>query len=206
MYQKVLVWDLPTRLFHWTLVVSFFGAYFTADSEYRYYHVMFGYTVLGLICFRLVWGWIGPRYARFGQFVAGPTAVVRHVRDLVRGHPEHHLGHNPAGALAVVLLLLLGFVSGVSGRLCYVEAWREPMELVHEWSSDIMLAVVAAHVLGVAVMSRLAHENLVWAMFTGRKLGVADQTIGSARPFPAVLLLCAIVGFWLLALPGDPFG
>lgn len=205
MKRKVLVWDLATRLFHWTMAVSFFGAYFTAESEYRYFHVMFGYSLLGLVGFRLFWGCVGPKYVRFSQFVRGPVTVYRHFFGLVKGRADHHIGHNPAGAMAVMLLLLLGVISAVSGRLCYVEALRDPMEVIHGLASDIMLIVVAGHVLGVVAMSLLSRENLVLSMLTGLKLGRPEQSIHGSRPVSALMLLLLIIGFWIMALPGSPF-
>ena len=150
-------------------------------------------------------GCVGPKYVRFSQFVRGPTTVYRHFLGLVKGRPEHHIGHNPAGAMAVVLLLLLGMISAVSGRLCYVETLRDPMEVIHGLVSDLMLIVVAGHVLGVVVMSLLSRENLVLSMLTGLKLGRPEQSIHGSRPVSALLLLLLIIGFWIMALPGSPF-
>ena len=109
--QKVLVWDAPVRVFHWLMVLSFAGAYLTAESErWRLVHVTLGYTLGGLVAFRLLWGCVGTRHARFANFVRGPAAVMRYLRSLLNEPPEHHLGHNPAGAVAIVLLLLSSIV------------------------------------------------------------------------------------------------
>src|SRR5512139_2829983 len=109
--KGILVWDLPTRVFHWLLALSFAGAYVTAESErWRLVHVTLGYTLGGLLVFRLLWGLMGTRHARFASFVRGPAAVLRYLRSLVSGHPEYYTGHNPAGALAIVALLVLGAV------------------------------------------------------------------------------------------------
>jgi len=104
---KILVWDAPVRVFHWLMVLSFAGAYLTAESErWRLVHVSLGYTMGGLVAFRILWGLLGTRHARFASFVRGPAAVMRYGRALLNGTPEHHVGHNPAGAVAIVLLLL----------------------------------------------------------------------------------------------------
>src|SRR6478672_9751097 len=106
--RKVLVWDAPVRVFHWLMVASFAGAYVTAESErWRLVHVTLGYTLAGLVAFRLLWGLVGTRHARFAAFVRGPAAVASYLRSLLRNAPEHHAGHNPAGALAIVAMLLL---------------------------------------------------------------------------------------------------
>ena len=107
--QDVLVWDLPVRVFHWLLVISFAGAWLTAESEaQQMLHYAFGYSACALILFRIVWGVIGTRYARFSHFIKGPTDTWHHIKSLVTGKGSlrfgSNLGHNPAGALAMVSL------------------------------------------------------------------------------------------------------
>ena len=117
---KILVWDAPVRVFHWLLVLCFAGAYITADSErWRLVHVSLGYTMGGLVAFRILWGLTGTRYARFSSFVRGPSAVMRYVKSMVNGKPEHHVGHNPAGAVAIVLLILLSAALVMTGWSIY---------------------------------------------------------------------------------------
>jgi cytochrome b len=202
MTQRILVWDLPTRIFHWTLALSFAGAFFTAESErWRDIHVLLGYTVLGLIAFRLVWGFVGSRYSLFIEFVRSPAYVTRYLAQLVRGHAEHHVGHNPAGAVAILLLLLLGVASGVSGWAVYEEIGADWLGELHKFTSNVMLAVVLMHIAGVLVTSYLHDENLIVAMITGRKRGAALQAISRGYPWIAILLLTAIIGFWIWAWP-----
>jgi len=120
--RNVLVWDVPVRVFHWLMVLTFAGAYLTAESErWRLAHVTLGYTMGGLVAFRLVWGLIGSRHARFASFVKGPAAVVRYVRSMWGPRPEHHVGHNPAGALAIVLLLAMAVAVTASGCSCITQ-------------------------------------------------------------------------------------
>ena len=122
MTSNTKVWDLPTRIFHWALAASFAGAYVLSESErLRNVHVALGYTVLGLLAFRLVWGFIGPRYARFSSFVHSPVAALRYLRDELRGRAPRYLGHNPAGSWAVLGLLTLGMATGMSGYLNFNE-------------------------------------------------------------------------------------
>jgi cytochrome b len=202
MKQKILVWDRATRIFHWSLVSSFFGAYLTADSDYRVFHVMFGYTLMGLILFRLLWGFVGPRYARFKDFVRGPGTVFAYVKSLLTAEPKHYVGHNPAGALAVVLLLSLGLLLTITGLLSYDEQWGERIGRVHDWISTIMLGVVGIHVGGTLVSSVLHRENLILAMLTGHKEGEAHHSIAGKCSITALLLAGLIAAFWLLAIPG----
>ncbi len=200
---RILVWDLPVRLFHWLLVLSFAGAWLTAESErYRDFHVMLGYSLLGLIAFRLVWGFLGTRYARFSEFVRSPLAAARYMKSLISGKAEHYTGHNPAGAIAIVLLLLLGIASGISGWMTYNEMGGEWVEEGHELFSNLMLAVVGIHVIGVIAGSLAHRENLVRAMVTGYKQGNPSQAILKPRIIPAVLLGLGVAGFWGLWFNG----
>jgi cytochrome b len=197
MKTPILVWDLPTRLFHWMLVASFAGAWLTADSErYRDLHVMLGYTLAGLIGFRLVWGLVGSRYARFSEFVRGPAAVRDYLGSLLAGRPQAQVGHNPAGGVAILLLLALGVVASVTGWAVYEDVGGEWLEEAHELASNAMLALVGVHIVAVLVSSRLHGENLVRSMLTGYKLGEPDAGIRRARPLLALALLAAVVGYW----------
>lgn len=202
---KILVWDAPVRVFHWLLVLSFFGAYLTAESErWRLVHVSLGYTMGGLMAFRILWGLMGTRYARFGSFVRGPSAVMRYLRGLVAGRPEHHVGHNPAGAVAIVLLILFSIAVVATGWALYNDVGGKLVEELHEGAANFMLAIVGLHVAGVAVASWLHRENLVRSMVTGKKDGAPEE--GIRRPWRplAVVVLLAVLGFWWLQWQSAP--
>ena len=170
MSQRTLVWDVPTRMFHWLLAISFAGAFLTAESErYRDIHVMLGYTLLGLIAFRLLWGFVGSRYARFRSFLFKPGEIVAYVTSLLKAKPAHYLGHNPAGSVAVYLLLALGIAVGISGVVVFQDIGGDAWEELHEMASYAMLSVVGLHLAGVLASSVLHRENLVRAMITGFK-------------------------------------
>ncbi len=203
--EKILVWDAPVRVFHWLMVFSFAGAYLTAESEYwRLVHVTLGYTMGGLVAFRIVWGLVGTRYARFSSFVREPSAVMRYLRALLSGKPEHHVGHNPAGAVAIVLLMLSSAVIVASGWAIYNDVGGEWLSELHDIAATAMLLVIAVHVAGVAVSSWLHHENLVRSMVTGNKLGRAEDAIRRRwRPL-AVVILAAALGFWWLQWQSAP--
>ncbi|MBI5278098.1 MAG: cytochrome b/b6 domain-containing protein [Burkholderiales bacterium] len=195
--RGILVWDAPVRVFHWLMVLCFAGAWLTAESErWRLVHVTLGYTMAALVTFRIAWGVFGTRHARFSSFVRGPRAVWRYLTGLVRGSPEHHTGHNPAGALAIVALLVLTLVVTGTGWAVYAETGGEWLEDVHEALASLMLGLVAVHVVAVALSSWLHRENLVRAMFTGRKAGRADEA--ARRPWHgiAALMLAAVAAFW----------
>lgn len=197
MRNRILVWDMPTRLFHWAFASSFVGAFLTAESErWRHVHEGLGYTMLGLLVFRLLWGIVGTRYARFREFVRGPSAVFGYLRALARGRPRRYTGHNPAGAVAIVLLIASGFLICASGWVLEMGVADSLFEEVHEAVANAMLALVALHIAGVALASLLHRENLVFAMWTGYKRGAPHAAIRQSRPVVALLLLLGLSIFW----------
>jgi cytochrome b len=206
---SILVWDAPVRVFHWLMVLSFAGAWLSAESErWRLLHVTLGYTLAALVVFRVVWGLVGTRHARFADFVRGPAAVARYLRSVVKGRPEHHVGPNPAGALAIVGLLALAALVTATGWSTYNEIalpWPAKwMEELHEGAASAMLGLVGLHVLAVIVSSRLHRENLVRSMITGRKAGPSNEGIRSAWRSLAALMLVAVLGFWWLQWQDAP--
>lgn len=197
---KVLIWDWPVRIGHWLLVGAFALAWITGDSEeWRLVHAFAGGTVVGVVLFRLLWGFVGTRHARFASFVRGPQAVFDYVLGLLRGAESNDAGHNAAGGWAIVALLGLGLLSGASGWLVYQDIGSEWLEEVHEALGTGMLAVAALHLAGVIVSSLAHRENLVWAMFTGCKHGQAEDAIAGTRLLVVLLLLGWVAGcaWWL---------
>jgi cytochrome b len=195
--SKILIWDAPVRVFHWLMVLSFAGAYLTAESErWRLVHVTLGYTMAGLVVFRLLWGLVGTRHARFSSFVRGPGAIARYLRALVSGRPEHHAGHNPAGALAIIALLGMTLVVTAAGWATYNEVGGHWLEELHEGAANVMLGIVGVHVAAVLLASWLHRANLIGAMVTGRRRGSPDDGVRSAWRSVALLMLVAVMGFW----------
>lgn len=207
---KVLVWDLPTRLFHWSLAICFAGAWLTSDSErQQLLHLLFGYSLFGLIGFRIVWGFIGSRYARFGSFFKGPGATLRYLGSMAKRQPEHHVGHNPAGAVAVWLLLALGLAVAITGWQMVAGGAGEALEDIHEALATAMLVVVGMHIVGAIVSSVLHRENLPRAMVTGYKSGLRpEEGITRKSGVVALLMIAALAAFWTygLATRQLPFG
>jgi cytochrome b len=202
--SRILVWDLPTRLFHWLLAASFAGAWLTAESErLRDIHVLLGYTFAGLIVFRLIWGLAGSRYARFSSFVAGPRSVFAYLRSLFSRAPQHHIGHNPAGGWAILAMLGLGIVTAVTGYLTFNDLGGHALEEAHEIAASAMLALVVVHVLGVLVSSLVHRENLVGAMVTGYKRGATGEGIRRTGWIAGTALGAAVLALWGAALNGS---
>jgi cytochrome b len=162
------IWDPFVRVFHWSLVGAYVLAWATAE-EWDLLHERLGWFLLALLGLRLVWGLIGTRYARFGDLLRGPGEVRAYLGSLLRGDPEHHAGHNPAGGWMVLALIATLAATALSGVLITRggEAWED----LHEGLAGLSLVLVGVHVLGVLVSSFLHRENLVKTMLTGNKPG-----------------------------------
>jgi len=182
--EQVKVWDPLVRIFHWTLVFSFAVAYITED-EWINLHTLAGYTIGGLLLFRIIWGVIGTRYARFSSFIFSRKEIVSYLKDIVAFRPKHYLGHNPAGGAMVIALLLSLTGAVVTGMSLYgaseysgplADFWAgssqftgDVLEEMHEFFANFTLLLVIAHVAGVVLASFQHGENLVRSMFTGLK-------------------------------------
>lgn len=196
--QKILVWDAPTRLFHWLMVLCFAGAWLTSEGNRLLgVHLTLGYTMVALVGWRVLWGVLGTRYARFANFVRGPQAIGAHLRDMLRPAVSHPVGHNPLGAVSIMLMLALTLLVVASGWV-YFSGGPRLLKDMHEGSAALMLAVVGVHVAGVVFASLMQRENLARSMVNGRKRGQpADAIRWSWWPL-AVLLLGAVLSFWWL--------
>jgi len=184
------VWDPLVRIFHWVLVTAFVVAWATGD-DWMNLHELAGYTIGGLLLFRLLWGLIGPRHARFSDFVRPPREIAAYLADVVRFRARRYVGHNPAGGAMVLALLACLLLTVVSGVLTLgFEEFRGPaagfaaavgdgvadfVEESHELFANLTLLLVFAHIAGVLLASFQHQENLVRAMVTGRKPRVTDH-------------------------------
>jgi len=200
--SQVLVWDLPTRIFHWLLtaglVASFAFAEFSGEhSAWFSAHMIIG-IVLGLmLVLRVGWGIVGSRYARFGSFLYGPSAVLSYVRGAFTGKEHRSIGHNPGSAYAIfAMLILLGAVV-VTGLM--MSGGGEAAEELHEISSYALVAVIVAHIVGVVWYSVRQRENLTLSMFTGTKAGEPSDAIPSSRPISAIVFI-AVIGYVTVSL------
>ena len=166
----IKVWDPLVRLFHWSLVVVFAVAWLSAD-EWDNLHEIAGYVAAALIGFRLLWGLVGPKYARFSQFVRSPAQAARYIGQMIRGREPRYIGHNPAGGLMIIGLLAVLAGTALTGWMYTLDMFggAEWVEGAHEILANLMLVLVAAHVAGVVWASIRHKENLVRAMIVGRK-------------------------------------
>jgi cytochrome b len=207
--KRILVWDIPTRLFHWLLAGSFVLAWLTGESDqWLSVHAFFGYLMLGLIVFRLIWGFAGGHYARFTSFKYGPLAGYAYLRQILSGQAARHVGHNPAGSQAIFLLLALGVAVGLTGIFTLGGEERQGVAAVmtsiatgrmfkeaHEITATLMLLVVIGHLAGVAVESWLHKENLPRSMLTGTKVAELDAPVSRSHAPIGILLLLAVAAF-----------
>jgi len=174
--RRVVVWDLPTRLFHWALFALVVIAYLSAEDEGLAYrvHVAAGYGIGGLLVFRLVWGVIGGRHARFADFARSLSHLRDYLKDLRRLRPRRYVGHNPVGTLMIVAMVatLAGvLLTGLYGG-----------EDLHELLGELIVVLAVIHVLGVLADSLFTGENLVAAMINGRKS--LDEREAAREPGP----------------------
>ena len=180
---QVKVWDPVVRVFHWSLAAAVMLA--LISDEDRGLHEAVGYVALALILIRLIWGFIGPRPARFSSFVQPPSAILAYLRDVARFRARRYLGHNPAGGAMILLLMATVVTAGISGWLSQTDrffavAWVEDL---HSASANLLIALIVFHVIGVALSSLMHGENLVRAMVTGRKpLVTSQETEGQTAP------------------------
>ncbi|MCB1889596.1 MAG: cytochrome b/b6 domain-containing protein [Rhodocyclaceae bacterium] len=168
--KRVRVWDLPQRLFHWSLVACFATAWFTADDAGPVHHWA-GYGAVMLVAFRLVWGFVGSHHARFADFVPRPGELWDYLKRVLRRREPPYLGHNPAAAVMILFLLVAVTAIGISGWWLTTDAgWGSgPGEALHEWLAELTLAAVAVHVTAAIYESIHLRENLVRAMIDGTK-------------------------------------
>ena len=206
---STLVWDPLVRFGHWALVAAFAVAYFSAEEEAGGpdpLHVWGGYVVGAIVVLRVVWGFVGPRHARFGDFVRSPLVALAYFRDLLYGRAGRYVGHSPAGGAMVIAMLLCLAATVATGLIAYGEEGKAPLAAVlvtdanassneaehrtlaktggeeaestigelHGLLANITVALVVAHIFGVAVASVVHKENLVLAMITGRKRRAGD--------------------------------
>lgn len=166
----VKVWDPFVRVFHWSLAALFLLAYVTGD-EIENVHIIAGYTIAALLALRIVWGIVGPRHARFSDFVRSPRAVLVYLRDVALLRAPRFIGHNPAGGAMVVALIVMLIGTCVTGYMMTTNAYwgSESFEEVHETLANLTVGLIVVHILGVLIASFEHRENLVKAMITGRK-------------------------------------
>jgi cytochrome b len=209
LYLPMRIWDLPTRLFHWSLVALIFTSWLSARENWMRLHVICGLTILTLLLFRVVWGFIGSDTARFTRFLKHPFEAIRHLLHLTRREPDTEVGHNAAGGWMVVVMLAILFVQAGTGLCANDDALTEgPLALmvgkdrsdwlthIHDVNFTLIEIIIALHVLAIVTYRVLKGHNLLAPMITGKKrLPGATQAPAMMHPILAlaVLALSALV-------------
>lgn len=226
--RKIRVWDLPVRLFHWTLVILMVVSYFTGrwGGDWMKFHFWSGYAILTLLLFRIVWGFVGSTTARFSSFVKGPSAAFAHVKEMLGKSGPHDVGHNPAGGAMVVVLIFavlaqvvaglfaadtdLGTVNGPLANLV-PDKTVDKLTAFHKYWINVLLVLAGLHVLAAFVYLAWKRQNLIGAMITGRK--PLDQAVAPGKPVPVIafgsgrlaislLVACAAIVYFIVRLGG----
>ncbi len=182
--KEISVWDPLVRIFHWTLVISFFTAYFTED-DFQTIHTWAGYTIISLLIVRIFWGFVGTKHAKFSDFIYSKQEIIRFIKDTFAFKAKRYLGHNPAGGAMIFLLILSLIITTTTGLFLFaIEEGQGPLaallssdwsvledafEELHEFFANFTLFLVFIHVAGVLVESFIHKENLVKSMINGKK-------------------------------------
>ncbi len=207
--QRVKVWDLPVRIFHWALVLLILFSWWSGKEggNVMQYHMWSGYAIMTLALFRVVWGFCGGSHARFGNFVRGPGAALAYVRTLSERTAGAHLGHNPLGGWNVVLLLACILVQASTGLFSNDDIVTEGplykmvskstsdfLTAIHYYNFYVLLALVAMHIGAVIFYLLYKSDNLIKPMFTGYKLRPAGDPVPPARlaSTPLAVVVAAI--------------
>lgn len=218
MTTKHLIWDLPLRIFHWSFAFTVLACWYTAEQEGELIdlHMQLGYVAIGLITFRLLWGIVGPTHARFSQFVPSPKRLLAYVKNQDKG--ETSAGHNPLGALMVILMIVLVFTQALSGLFINDDIFssgpyygtvsseiEKVMKFLHHNTFDLMIGAIFMHIAAIAFYWRIKKQNLVTPMITGQK-SAKHAKATDAIPHSKIILgciiaiCCAVFVYWLVVI------
>lgn len=215
-----LVWDLPLRLFHWLLVICIGGAWYTSEQqgELVELHMQFGYAILGLAIFRLIWGFVGTRHSKFNHFFPTPTRLANYFKSFKTSSADNYAGHNPLGSLMLLLMIFLIFAQAISGLFIdddifssgpyygTISAEAEKiMKLIHHNAFDFLLAAIGLHISAALYYRLIKKQDFITPMITGKKSSdqvKAEDTIQHSKLFIAILVALLVAGFvyWLVVL------
>ena len=212
---KVRVWDVPVRVFHWLLLALIGFSWWSGDqgNEWMEYHGWSGYAILTLVLFRIAWGFVGSEPARFAHFVRSPRVSYAYLRSVLQRQPKAYLGHNPLGGWMILSLLLVLLVQALTGLFGNDDdAYEAPLAhwlhhstsslitTLHAYNFDLLLGLIGVHVVAVLTHQFLRRDDMIKAMFTGVKTGVAGATAGRMVPNWRALVLLAVMAALVYAL------
>ena len=224
MAEKRLVWDLPLRVFHWLLVLCLAGLWVTAkadadymnwlssrvDATWMQWHFRFGYVVIGLLVFRIIWGFVGPRHARFSNFIPGPSRLFAYLSHGLDRNSLPTIGHNPAGAIMVIVLILMVGTQAFSGLFTSDDivwagpynpavsaAFAEKMGALHHLNYKLLLWVIGLHIVAILFYAFYKRQMLVPAMIHGYKPAThvpEHEAISSSQLLKALVIALLAAG------------
>ncbi len=222
---KQLIWDLPLRIFHWSFALTVLGAWYTSEQEGELIdlHIQLGYVALGLLIFRLLWGVIGPKHARFLSFIPSPKSLMQYLKISKKtvntsDKQQSSAGHNPLGALMVVLMIILIALQAISGLFInddvfssgpyygsFSKEFEQTMSFLHHNTFDFMIAAIVLHLTAIAYYWRVKKQNLVLPMITGKKsahLVSEADAIPHSKIFLAIIVAisCCLFVYWLVVI------
>jgi cytochrome b len=216
--EKRLVWDLPLRLFHWLFATSIFASWYTAEVDEMEIHFWLGYFMIGLVLFRLVWGFIGPKHARFSSFLRSPPAIWMYLK----GKSQQTVGHNPLGGLMVIAMIVLVGLQAAAGLFATDDIiWAGPynpavagetaekLTAFHHYNFNVILGAIVLHLVAIAFYAFGKRQNLVPPMLHGRKHATVvpeHEAIAHSQLLKAAIVI-AVSGaavWWLVSSAPPP--
>lgn len=220
MIKKHLIWDLPLRIFHWALVITIFGSWYTSEQDNGLIdlHLTFGYVTLGLITFRVLWGVWGTKHSQFKNFVPTPYRLISYLKKEERSQTTHSAGHNPAGSLMVVFMLTLILLQAISGLFMNDDIFTSGpyygvvdgdieavLVYIHRNSFDFILGAIALHILTIMFYKKVKKKSLVLPMITGKKSSEdvpEKHAIKHSKIVMALIIALAVAAFiyWLVVI------
>lgn len=218
MTEKHLIWDLPLRIFHWSFAFTVLACWYTSKQgeELVDIHMQFGFVVLALLIFRILWGFIGPKHARFSQFIPIPKVLLAYIKK--PSHRQKIPGHNPLGALMVILMIVLISLQAISGLFINDDVFssgpyynsvskdiQDWMAFIHHNTFDFMIAAIILHIAAIIFYWRVKKDNLVVPMITGKK---TTEQVKPSDAIPhsklilgsVIALCCAAFVYWLVVI------
>ncbi|RYY02536.1 MAG: cytochrome B [Gammaproteobacteria bacterium] len=220
--KTVKIWDVPVRIFHWSLVTLFIAAYVTnlLGPNYFNYHLWAGYGIIVLVVFRILWGFVGTYHARFFNFVRTPVATTKYALSVLRKKDVHYLGHNPLGAVMVIALLLAILVQAVTGLFSNDEIINlgplygyinDDLSLkltsIHRQLFYWIAGAIFLHIAAVLFHVWFKRDNIVKAMFTGKKNTdelAEEKSISSSRIWLAIIIVAIVIAALVWIISGAP--
>ena len=203
--EKIKVYDLPTRIFHWLFAALFIAAFFIAktiddDSPVYSYHMLLGLTLAFSVILRAIWGFFGSRYARFSSFVLNPVDLVSYAKNLLTSKTQRYLGHNPASSWAALVMMGLSLGLATTGYFMAQDVNKEFFEEIHELFANTFIIVAIAHVAGI-IFHTIRHREIIGlSMLHGKKDPVEGQPGMQKSHFGTAVLFVALIGTFVFYL------